>query len=244
MLVLAAALVYSDSFHGPFIFDDNPAIAQTAAKRPWPVWHTLIGQRPAVQATLALNYFIGGSNETGYHVANLCIHILAALALFGVIRRTLTLPVARRPVRREGRHALAFCSGAALGAPSASDRVGHVHHPADGIADGAFLSSDAVLLYPRGTSPIEALTAKTRRHQERQRSFCSWCLGVLVVKGWYAAAVAACALGMGSKEVMVSAPLLVLLYDRTFIAGSFREALRRRWGLYLALAATWPILAR
>ena len=47
------------------------------------------------------------------------------------------------------------------------------------------------------------------------------------------AAVAACALGMGSKEVMVSAPLIVLLYDRSFIAGSFREALRRRWLFYL-----------
>ena len=51
-------------------------------------------------------------------------------------------------------------------------------------------------------------------------------------RAWHAAAVAACALGMGSKEVMVSAPLIVLLYDRIFIAGSFGEALRRRWGLY------------
>ena len=59
---------------------------------------------------------------------------------------------------------------------------------------------------------------------------------------WYAAAVGACALGMASKEVMVSAPLVVLLYDRLFISGSFRESLRRRWGWYLALAATWAIL--
>ena len=59
---------------------------------------------------------------------------------------------------------------------------------------------------------------------------------------WYAAAVAACALGMASKEVMVSAPLVALLYDRLFISGSFKEGLRRRWGWYLALAATWAIL--
>jgi tetratricopeptide (TPR) repeat protein len=49
---------------------------------------------------------------------------------------------------------------------------------------------------------------------------------------------------MGCKEVMVTAPAALLLYDRTFIAGSFGGALRRRWGLYLALAATWLILAR
>ena len=47
---------------------------------------------------------------------------------------------------------------------------------------------------------------------------------------------------MGAKEVMVSAPLIVLLYDRTFVAGSFREAWRRRWGLHVALAATCLLL--
>ena len=60
--------------------------------------------------------------------------------------------------------------------------------------------------------------------------------------GWYAVAALACLLGMATKEVMVSAPLVALLYDRTFLAGSFREAVRRRYGLYMALAATWPLL--
>jgi tetratricopeptide (TPR) repeat protein len=60
---------------------------------------------------------------------------------------------------------------------------------------------------------------------------------------WYAAAVLACLLGMAAKEVMATAPLVVLLYDRTFLAGSLAEALRRRWGLYLGMAATWALLA-
>ena len=48
---------------------------------------------------------------------------------------------------------------------------------------------------------------------------------------------------MASKEVMVSAPLLVLLFDRTFVAGSFLAALRQRTAYYTALAATWLLLA-
>ncbi len=48
---------------------------------------------------------------------------------------------------------------------------------------------------------------------------------------------------MATKEVMVTVPVIVLLYDRTFLAGSFREAWRRRYGLYLALAATWGVVA-
>ncbi len=56
-------------------------------------------------------------------------------------------------------------------------------------------------------------------------------------------AVSACLFGMATKEVMVSAPVVALLYDRTFLAGSFREAWRRRRALYLGLASTWILLA-
>jgi Tfp pilus assembly protein PilF len=47
---------------------------------------------------------------------------------------------------------------------------------------------------------------------------------------------------MATKEVMVTAPLLVLLYDRTFAAGSFKSAIRKRWGFYTGLSSTWVIL--
>src|SRR5262249_19009912 len=59
---------------------------------------------------------------------------------------------------------------------------------------------------------------------------------------WYVAAVAACLLGMGSKEVMVAAPILLALYDRIFLAASFKDMARRRWPLYVGLAATWLVL--
>jgi protein O-mannosyl-transferase len=60
--------------------------------------------------------------------------------------------------------------------------------------------------------------------------------------GWFGLSFCACLLGMATKEVMVSAPLVVLLYDRTFIAGKFAEALHKRWRVYLGLASTWIIL--
>jgi tetratricopeptide (TPR) repeat protein len=41
---------------------------------------------------------------------------------------------------------------------------------------------------------------------------------------------------------MVAAPILVALYDRIFLAASFRDMARRRWPLYLGLAATWLVL--
>jgi tetratricopeptide (TPR) repeat protein len=47
---------------------------------------------------------------------------------------------------------------------------------------------------------------------------------------------------MGAKEVMVTAPIVALLYDRAFLSGSFRDTFRRRGALYLGLAATWAVL--
>jgi tetratricopeptide (TPR) repeat protein len=60
---------------------------------------------------------------------------------------------------------------------------------------------------------------------------------------WATLSIVACLAGMASKEVMATAPLLVLLYDRTFVAGTFREAWRLRWRYYLGLAGTWLLLA-
>jgi hypothetical protein len=56
---------------------------------------------------------------------------------------------------------------------------------------------------------------------------------------WAAAAIAACAAGMASKEVMVVAPLVALLYDRTFFAGNFRAVWQARGRVHTALFATW-----
>ena len=62
--------------------------------------------------------------------------------------------------------------------------------------------------------------------------------------GWRAASIGACAIGMASKESMVTAPVLVLLYDRVFLFPSFKTALRERAALYAGLAATWAVLRR
>jgi hypothetical protein len=43
----------------------------------------------------------------------------------------------------------------------------------------------------------------------------------------------ACLTGMATNEVMVSAPLLVLVFDRGFVAGTIAEAWRRRWPVHV-----------
>src|SRR5262249_40668884 len=61
--------------------------------------------------------------------------------------------------------------------------------------------------------------------------------------GWYAVSIVSCVLGMLCKESMATAPVMVLLYDAVFCAGSLTAALRRRGVLYAGLAASWIVLA-
>jgi tetratricopeptide (TPR) repeat protein len=217
-IVLAVLAAYSDSFRSPFIFDDEFFVTQRSAQRLWPIWPTLTGSRPVVPLTLALNCCLGGSGTTGYHVFNVAVHLLAALTLFGVIRRTLRLPLLTGRFDEKTGMALAFC---------------------------------AALIWALHPLQTGAVTYIIQRMESLMALFYLVTLYCFIRAAespnpvaWHVAAIAACTLGMGSKEVMVSAPLIVLLYDRTFVAGSFREALRRRWGLYVGLAATWLILAR
>jgi len=62
-------------------------------------------------------------------------------------------------------------------------------------------------------------------------------------RGWHSVAILACAAGMACKESMVTAPVMVALFDRVFLFASFREAWNARRHLYMGLGATWLVLA-
>ena len=225
LIVLATIGAYYNSFGGVFVFDDATSIAENPTiQHLWPIWEVLsppgkgvtVQGRPVINFSLAVNYALGGLSVWGYHALNLAVHILAGLALFGLVRRTLLLPGLKGRFQSS---ATALALAVALIwtlHPLQTESVTYIIQRAESIMGLFYL----LTFY----CAVRGFTSARRR----------W---------WYAAAVAACALGMGSKEVMVSAPLMVLVYDRLFVADSFRSLFRRRWGFYVALAATWGILA-
>src|SRR3954471_1012156 len=98
-LLLAVFAAYSNALQGPFGFDDinsipgNPTIRHLgSAEVLAPPAGLTVSGRPLLNLSLALNYAIGGEDVRGYHVVNILIHALAALTLFGLVRRTLAAP--------------------------------------------------------------------------------------------------------------------------------------------------------
>src|ERR1700730_6818491 len=100
VLAAGALLAYANSFGTPFVYDDQGAIVDNPNIRQlWPLTTALTGPRqsplagrPIVSLSFAINQAAGGSSPLGYHAGNLGIHLLAALLLFGIVRRTLTTP--------------------------------------------------------------------------------------------------------------------------------------------------------
>lgn len=226
VLTTVTAAAYHDSFGGPLVFDDVGTILDNPSIRSlWPLTAPLspptnrgitVAGRPLLNLSFALNYALSYDSVWSYHLVNLCIHVAAALTLFGVLRRTFLLP-SLRP--RFGAQATLVAAAAAL--------VWAVH-PLQ-TAAVTYLSQRAESLC--GLFYLLTLYAFLRS------------LGGAWVRAWRIASVLACLAAVATKEVGATAPLIVLLFDAILVAGSLRRSLLTRRGYYAGLSSAWLLLA-
>ncbi|HVU33122.1 MAG TPA: tetratricopeptide repeat protein [Opitutaceae bacterium] len=235
-IAIVGLAVYANGLGGPFVYDDIPAITENPTLRAWwrldhvfvPPANTTVSGRPVLNLSLALNYAVSGSAVWSYHVLNVVIHVAAALALFGVLRRLLGRSAVLAPAPSAGR-ARGWCAATSLAFavallwavhPLATEAVNYVVQRAESLMSLFLLLT--LYCFLRGTE-AEQRGGKGAR--------------------WYGAAVASCVLGMATKENMAAVPVLVFLLDRTFVSGTWREAWRRHGRIHLTLAATWIVVA-
>jgi Tfp pilus assembly protein PilF len=225
VLILAVALAYSNSLHGEFIFDDLASIPQNPHIRQLsPLGEVLcppvadgrtVQGRPMLSFSLAINYALGGLAVEGYHLFNVVVHVLAVLTLYGLVRQTLKLPNWPQKVRNLATPlslAVALIWGVH---PLLTSAVTYTIQRAESMASLFYLLT---------------LYASVRAARSR------------VPVAWYVLGVVWCLLGMATKELMATAPIVVLLYDRVFLFPDVGAMFRRRWGFYAGLASTWLLL--
>lgn len=215
-ILAAVAAVYANSLHGPFVFDDLPAIRDnpslqhlSSALFPPSADGNTVGGRPLLNLSFAINHAIGGLDVRGYHVVNALIHCANALLVHAVLRRVL----ARRATAHGDLVALVT---AALWAvhPLATAAVTYLAQRAES------LGATCILLAAYG-----------------------FLRGAAGPRGWLALSAVAAFAGAATKETAGVTPLLILLLDRTLFTGGFAAAMRARPAYYLALAGTWLLLA-
>jgi tetratricopeptide (TPR) repeat protein len=221
-LVLAALLAYGNSFHGPFVFDDVDSIPGNPTLRSlWPPWtalnppHTGDSRGLTVSGRPILNF----SLALNYAISGLrpwsyhVFNLLIHAAAGLTLFGVLRWTLARvRPAMEWLAFALALLWTLH---PLQTESVTYVVQRAESLCGLFYLLT--LYGFIRSAQPGAART-------------------------WPVLTVVACALGMATKEVMVSAPVIVLCFDRTFAAGSFGAAWRARGRLHAALATTWLLL--
>ncbi len=223
VLFAVVALVYARALPGPFVFDDHSAIVQNASLRSlWPLGPVLAqppdlttSGRPVVALSFALDQALGGLDARVFRATSLAIHALCACLLAALLRRTLRTP---RLAERFAEPADALAFAVAL--------LFAVHPLASEVACYASARTESLVAAFYLATLYAAVRART---SERP-----W--------GWVALAVACSALGMASKEVLVSAPIVVALYDWVFLRAPEGNERRVRGVLWAGLAATWAVL--
>ncbi|MEC7726053.1 MAG: glycosyltransferase family 39 protein, partial [Planctomycetota bacterium] len=210
MILVALAFVsYATGISGPFLLDDNVFILTDKGIRDlWPF--DGYRNRPVLMFTLSLNYALTGADPVTFRLTNIAIHACAALLLYGVVRRTLTLPRCG-PMAPELARGIAFAVAAIW-----------VVHPLNVTAVTYIwqrCESQMGLLF------LGAIYSTLRAHESPQR------------RRWPLLTIACCLLGFGTKETMVTVIPVLLLYDWVLISGSLRGALLARLPLYSIFVA-------
>lgn len=216
LIILSGLCVYANSFSGVFLFDDNRYIINNERIRSlWPIDAILTSRRPVVELTLAINYALGGLEVWGYHAINVAIHILSALVLYGLIRRTLQFKIFKS-LNPSTTYILPF-----------SIALLWVVHPLNTQSVTYIIQRSESCM---GLFYLLTLYGFVRSVQSSR------------ARGWSLFTVIFCAIGMGCKAVMITAPVMVLMYDYFFVSHSFIKALQAKPLMYTGLAATWGLL--
>ena len=229
IIVLTALLAYAGSLSGPFILDDLVSIVDNQQVREWWDLDTVLfprrelptAGRPLVNFSFAINYALGGLDPRGYHVANLALHLLCGLLVFAIVRRTLQLPSLKEQF------------------------VFRLKPEATGLNLG-FAAALLWTLHPLNTEAVNYVTQRTELMMAffyLLTLYASIRAVATSSRTWPSIAVVSCFAGMACKESMVTAPLVVMLYDAVFVFASPRKALSERWRFYAALCMSWILLA-
>jgi tetratricopeptide (TPR) repeat protein len=221
IILLAGVAAYSDSLNCSFHFDDETSIIYNQSIRnPWDwkaIW-TSTPTRFVTYWTFALNRSIGGLDVLGYHLVNLALHLGTALLVWWLAFLTFRTPsIKNTPLARHSKEIALFAGLLFAVHPIQTQAVTYIAQRAASLATLFYTAT--LLLYCRARLA----------DQGREGSLRPFWL--------YAGAGCTAIIGFLTKEIIVTLPFAVLLYEFSF----FRSGGRIRWkflgGIFLLFAA-------
>jgi tetratricopeptide (TPR) repeat protein len=199
-LVGLVFLIYANSLHGPFVFDDMRNIEYNSHIRLTQLtfdglrkagFDSYSSSRPIANISFALNYYFNGKDTFGYHLVNTLIHATAGIFLYFFIKTTLSLPALRS--RYEMQKWIAFITALIwLVHPLNTQSVTYIVQRMNSMAAMFYIM--ALFFYAKG----RLAQVKNRR----------WL--------WLGGCAMAGILSFGSKQTAATLPFFIFLYEWYF----------------------------
>ena len=199
--------VYSNTFHVPFLFDDESSITDNPVIKHLGNFFSGSGyeynpRRFIGYLTFALNYRLEGLGVTSYHLFNLAVHITAALLVYTLGILTFRTPYLKTsPLSSKSRSIAFFAALIFVVHPVQTEAVTYIVQRFASLAAMFYLAS--LVLYIRARLFLED-GARSR--------------GAVI----YLLSIMAALLAMKTKEIAFTLPLVAALYEFSFFRGNVR----------------------
>jgi hypothetical protein len=240
LIAILAIIIYSNTFHASFHFDDHPAIVENYSIHRFDVKEILFNSsRPILNLTFALNYYFGKLNVFGYHLVNLILHIANGILLYFILFLTINriIPTNPRnpsnttnstnpinPINSSNFRIPLYASLIFISHPIQTQAVTYIISRSSVLATSFYLL--ALLLFIKAFK----LRAESEEHLTQPSKLYLGC-----------AVIASC-LAMGTKQIAVTLPLMILVYDFYFVSNGNLKLMKSRWKFHLLMFSTIAIV--
>ncbi|MBC2695979.1 MAG: hypothetical protein HF982_12045 [Desulfobacteraceae bacterium] len=213
-----AGVIYSNSFDCSFHFDDQHAIVENYAIHRFDLKEIFSSSnRPILDITLAVNYYFGKLNVFGYHLVNLLLHISNGIMLYFILFKTANFTSVKEKYGERAYRIALYASLIFIAHPVQTQAVTYIISRSSVLATTFYLLS--LFLF------IKAFETKIREQ------------GAETLALFVGAFFASC-LGMATKQIVATLPLMLLIYDFYFISDGDWKILKGHCNVHLAMFCT------
>lgn len=224
-LIVIGAACYSNTFHVPFILDDESSIQLHTPAHGLANFfkdgagYNHLPNRAFGYLTFALNYEFGQLNLPGYHLVNLLIHISTSLLVYAFTRLLFRTPLMTQTQELPQGKMFAFIVALFFTChPIQTQAVTYIVQRFTSLTTMLYLA--ALICYLRWRLLQTDMTQATQRQ------------GL----GWYCLAMLSTILAMKTKEISVTLPVIILLFEYSFFGAPKRKLLAKLTPLLMTLA--------
>ncbi|MBI5196463.1 MAG: tetratricopeptide repeat protein [Nitrospirae bacterium] len=261
LIFIVGLIVYSNTFHVPFQFDDisniveNPIIkdlqyfSEPSNAKAFPLYNTF-KNRFIGYLTFALNYKLHGLDVTGYHAVNLAIHIINALLVYWLVLLTFKahsswLMAHSKKINNHGLSTMSYDLSAIIAFFSAllfvshpiqTQAVTYIVQRFTSLATLFYLLS-LVMYVKFRTQNLPTGQAGTEHRaclpdRQAQNTDKRQKIFSLSSVFWYLTSVFSAVLAMKTKEIAFTLPVIIVLYEFFFFSKSQIQPSSSRLTLY------------